>query len=243
MEYLLLSFFAGILTILAPCVLPVLPIILGGSLSSKNWQRPLVITLSLGGSIVFFTLLLQLFFANTIDPSLIKWFSGGIIMFFAFTLLCPDQWSKLSGKLNFGSSSQKLLQKAGQKKGIFGDFLMGAALGPVFASCSPTYFLILGTVLPQSFVVGTINLVAYGLGLSMILFAVALLGQRLTKKMRKIADPKSMFKKVLGVIFMIVGLSIALGLDKDLEAFILDHTNFSFQLIEFEERLIEKIEQ
>lgn len=53
------SFIAGILTILAPCVLPVLPVILAGSLTEKEKWYPYLVTLSLALSIVIFTVLLK----------------------------------------------------------------------------------------------------------------------------------------------------------------------------------------
>lgn len=53
------SFIAGILTILAPCVLPVLPVILAGSLTEKEKWYPYLVTLSLALSIVVFTVLLK----------------------------------------------------------------------------------------------------------------------------------------------------------------------------------------
>lgn len=243
MEYLVVSFIAGVLTILAPCVLPVLPIIIGGSLQDRTILRPLVITSSLALSIVLFTLLLQVFFANVIPQTGLKIFSGGIILFFAFTLLFPSLWEKISGFFQFGGKSQTLLQSSGKKKGILGMILVGAALGPVFASCSPTYFLILGTVLPQSFFVGTLNLLAYAFGLALVLFGIAFLGQKFVGKLRGFADPKSWFKKVLGVLFAIVGIAILMGWDKQFEAYILDNSEATFQLIEFEERLIKKVKK
>ncbi len=53
------SFFAGVLTILAPCVLPVLPVVLAGSVSERQKWYPYLVTLSLAGSIVLFTILLK----------------------------------------------------------------------------------------------------------------------------------------------------------------------------------------
>ena len=53
------AFIAGILTILAPCVLPVLPVILAGSLTEKEKWYPYLVTLSLALSIVVFTVLLK----------------------------------------------------------------------------------------------------------------------------------------------------------------------------------------
>ena len=62
MLLLLISFIAGVLTILAPCVLPLLPVIIGGSISGKTKEksRPYIIAASLAASLVVFTLLLKL---------------------------------------------------------------------------------------------------------------------------------------------------------------------------------------
>ena len=64
----IVSFAAGVLTVLAPCVLPLLPVIVGGTAartagesagSDRTWLRPLVIAASLAVSVVAFTLLLK----------------------------------------------------------------------------------------------------------------------------------------------------------------------------------------
>ncbi len=66
MFLLIVSFLAGVLTIAAPCILPLLPVIIGGSLidSDKDkperaWLRPVVITASLAVSVIVFTLLIK----------------------------------------------------------------------------------------------------------------------------------------------------------------------------------------
>lgn len=238
MQYLPLSFLAGVLTILAPCVLPVLPIIIGGSITDRRWYRPLVITLSLAASIVVFTLSLKAttFFID-IPSWFWKYFSGGIVLAFALSLLMPNLWAKLSSKLSLGTSSHGLLSGAQKKDGLFGMILMGAALGPVFASCSPTYFFILGTVLPANFFVGLLNLIVYALGLALVMLVIAVLGQRATRSLRSAADPNGWFKKTLGVLFLIVAFGILTGYDKKFEAWVIDKgwidtSGFESQLLE-----------
>ncbi len=243
MEYIFISFIAGILTILAPCVLPVLPIIIGGSLQSKSAMRPLVITLSLGVSIVVFTLLLRVFFVNAIPRQMIQFVSGGIILFFGIVLLFPQLWVRIGNVLKIENVSSQWLQNSGKKDGIWGMILIGAALGPVFASCSPTYFVILGTVLPQSFWEGVVNLFVYGLGLSSILFVIAVLGQKSLRYLRGLADPKGWFKRGLGILFVFVGISIIFGWDKKIEAYVLSNSEFVFSVLEFEERLIDSVQE
>lgn len=59
MTLFIVSFLAGVLTILAPCVLPVLPVILAGSLGEKGRWYPHIIIFSLALSVVIFTVLLK----------------------------------------------------------------------------------------------------------------------------------------------------------------------------------------
>lgn len=221
-----LSFFAGILTVFAPCVLPLLPVILSGSLQEKNMLRPFVITLSLAVSILIFTILLK---ASTllihVPASFWQILSGIIIFSFGISLLFPETWEKFSFLLGL-SRSQTLLTSSGQRKGIVGMMLLGASLGPVFATCSPTYTLILATVLPAHFLIGFFYLIIYCIGLSLPLFLIALFGQRIIQKTRWVANPHGTFKQILGAILVFVGLLITTGLDKDLEAWILDQGSF-----------------
>jgi len=241
MEIFIAAFLAGALTILAPCVLPLLPVIIGGSLAEKSFRRPIVITASLAASLVIFTLLLK---ASTafiaVPPSVWKMISGGIILFFGFITLFPTIWEKITMKIGFGNKSQTALQKASKKSGIIGEIALGAALGPVFASCSPTYFLILAAVLPVSFAAGVLDLIAYAAGLSVVMLAIAFLGQKFLAGAKWAADPHGLFKKILGVLFLIVGVAILTGLDKKLEKFLLDR---GYGVTTFETQILEKIEK
>lgn len=246
MELIPISFLAGVLTVLAPCILPLLPVIIGGSLDDdhRSIKRPLIITASLALSIVLFTLLIKASTAfTTIPQSFWVYFSGTIILMFAFTLLFPDTWAKVTHKFSHGKleqGSQKLMYKMFKKEGTGASIILGAAMGPVFASCSPTYFLILGTVLPASFSIGLINLLAYALGLAAIMLLIAFLGKRVMKVMNVAANPKGWFKRGLGILFLIVGIAIMFGLDKQLETYIIDQGYFGITALE--ERLIEDFE-
>ncbi len=247
MEFLPVSFIAGVLTVLAPCILPLLPVIIGGSLDSgkKDFKRPIIITISLALSIVLFTLLLKASTALiTIPQSFWTYFSGGIILIFAVTLLFPKSYAKISNtffgnKLEHGS--QKLMYKMFKKGGVGSSIVLGAALGPVFASCSPTYFLILGTVLPANYAIGVLNLLVYALGLSLVMLIVAFAGKKLLGRLNGISNPQGWFKKTLGILFLIVGLAIISGYDKKFETYLIDEGFIG--ITAFEERLIENLEE
>lgn len=238
MELLVASFLAGMITVAAPCVLPVLPVVLGGSLAGSSSKRPLIITLSLACSIVVFTLLLR---ASTalirVPPQFWSAVSGAIILGFGWTLLFPEAWERISEKLRLGGTSQQWLSKANEKEGVTGMIMIGMALGPVFTTCSPTYALILAIVLPKSPLEGIAYIALYAAGLSAVLLLIAVLGRRATAKLRGIADPHGMFKRGLGAAFVILGIAVILRLDKRLEERILDSGYFGIS--SWEERLAE----
>ena len=223
MELLLVSLVAGALTILAPCVLPLLPIIVGGSLGDeKRPWKPYIITGSLALSLFLFTLLLR---ASTallgVPPIIWQLLSGAIITLLGVITIWPHVWERVGRGLN--SSSNVLLGRTGRHQGIGRDIATGMALGPVFSSCSPTYAFILAVTLPRAWAEGIAHVAAYTLGLSAMLLVVALGGQNLVGRLGWASNPNGWFKRSMGVIFIVVGIAIILGLDKDLQTFILDH--------------------
>lgn len=119
--------------------------------------------------------------------------------------------------LSLQSRSNQKMASARSHKGISGTILTGSALGPVFSSCSPFYGYIVVTVLPASFGEGIVLLLAYVVGLCGALLVIALSGQRIMGKARWIANPEGKFKIGVGVLFILVGVAIILGLDKDFQ--------------------------
>lgn len=229
MHLFVVSYFAGILTVLAPCVLPLLPVIIGGSViggeNKKQWWRPLVITGSLAASVVLFTLLLKATTSLLGVPQFV-WnaLSGVIVILFGISLLFPHAWEWFVLKSGLYDQSNRLMQKTNAtKRGVFKDILMGASLGPVFSSCSPTYALIVAVVLPQSFLQGLGYLLAYALGLATVLLLVAVMGQSLVRKLGWLSNPSGTFRKVIGVLFLIVGIAVLTGLDRQFQAFVLEN--------------------
>lgn len=233
MELIPISFIAGILTILTPCVLPLLPIIIGGVLSGKkSIKRPIIITLSLAGSIILFTLLLK-FSTILIDvpEEFLKYFSATIIFLFAISLIFPTIWEKGISKISSGKLKtffNKIIFKFSKKNSTSSAIFLGGALGPIFAPCSPTYLLILGIAINGNFEEAIINLIAYAIGLSLIMFLVAFAGQKILSKLNLASNPKGWFKKTLGILFLIVAIGIITGYDKIFEIWLLEFDIFTF---------------
>lgn len=219
MFFLALSFLAGALTALAPCTISLLPVIVGGSLSGgTSKKRALVVTASLGVSVILFTFLLKVstVFIN-VPPSFWSVLSGVIVTLLGIAMIFPQIWDAIPFLNRINQDSNRLLATGYQKQNLLGDILVGAALGPVFSSCSPTYFLILATVLPASFALGFVYLVAYAIGLCGLLLVITLAGQKLLETLGVASDPYGWFKRSIGVLLVIVGLAIVFGVDKKLQ--------------------------
>lgn len=223
MTFLLISLIAGVLTILEPCVLPLLPVVIGSSTSGRDKSTPYVIVISLGISIILFTYLLKVSSIFIMVPEKFwTYISGGIIFFFGVTLIFPGIWESIPGISRFSTKSNKLFGLGHKKKSLWGDIIMGVALGPIFSACSPTYFLILASVLPVSFVLGTVYLLAYTLGLTSVLLLVAILGERFASRLAGFSKPHSSLKRGIGIVFVILGLVIFTGYEKKFEIAILE---------------------
>lgn len=242
MLLLLGAFVAGVLTTLAPCVLPLLPVIVGGSVTTPEQpshgggaavatrrttdvRRALIVTASLGVSVIVFTLLLKVSTALLGIPTHVwSWLAGGLLILLGFVGLFPSQWERISTSLRLQGRSGSALNSARERDGTLGAVLTGAALGPVFTSCSPLYGYVIVTVLPAEPVRGLVLLLAYAFGLCVTLLAVALLGQRLIRRLGWAVDPHAKFRRVLGAVFIAVGLLVATGADKSVQTWILQNS-------------------
>jgi cytochrome c biogenesis protein CcdA len=175
--------------------------------------------------VVVFTLLLR---ATTalIDIPQMTWqlISGVILIALGIVSIFPRLWDAVSTKLSLQRRSDKRLVAARERGGTLGAILTGAALGPVFTSCSPLYLYVIVAVLPASFAEGVVLLLAYAIGLCGTLLLVSLLGQKVIGKARWIANPDGNFKRLLGIIFVLVGIAVILGIDKDLQFWILENS-------------------
>ena len=100
MTLFVVAFLAGVLTAFAPCILPLLPVIVGRSVGGAlDVRRLLTVCAALGASIVAFTLLLKASTALIAIPAQ-TWalISGTIIASFGLVALFPGLWERLPGR-------------------------------------------------------------------------------------------------------------------------------------------------
>jgi cytochrome c biogenesis protein CcdA/thiol-disulfide isomerase/thioredoxin len=236
MLLLFVSFIAGILTVLAPCVLPVLPVVIGGSIGGdvRRKARPYIIGVSLALSIILFTLLLKVSTALIdLPPAILNWLSGGLLITLGVVTVFPELWEKFVIHFNWEAVSMRLLGKSQQNRnGYASAILIGVALGSVFASCSPTYAFILASVLPRSFLAGFIYLAVYAVGLSLALLGISLIGRKAIARFSWAINTHSLFRRLLGLLFIVIGVVVFMGLEVKVETWVADRLPFDETKIE-----------
>lgn len=246
MALLLVCFVAGVLTAASPCVLPVLPVIVGGAavrsdpdsaIADRQWYRPIVIAGALTASIVLFSLLLVATTALLGVPRFVwQLIAGGIVVALGVTLLFPGLWDAVITAIGIQRRANQALDRSYRRGGLLGDLLVGAALGPTFSSCSPTYALVMATVLPASFGAGVLYIAVYAVGLAATLLLVGFLGAAFARRLGWLSRPDGWFRRTIGVLFVVVGLAVVLGLDHQLQTVLLDQGWYE-PISRFEERL------
>ena len=242
MTLLVVSFLAGCLTVLAPCILPLLPVVVGSSARGHSVLTPYVVIVSLGLSVILFTFVLKVSTVFILVPPFV-WtaISGGVLLLYGLSLFFPSVWESIPGMGKLSVGSNRVLGRGYTQKSFWGDVLIGAALGPVFSTCSPTYFVILATVLPASFLLGSFYLLAYVLGLSLVLLLIALIGERFSNKLLGYADARGTFKRILGFLFIVLGVLIMTGYEKKIETAILERGYFD--VTKYEHILLKNLEE
>jgi cytochrome c biogenesis protein CcdA len=243
---LLVCFVAGVLTVASPCVLPLLPVIVGGSvvrsspdgaIADRQWYRPIVIAGALTASILLFSLLLIATTALLGVPRLVwQLIAGGIVVALGVTLLFPRLWDAVMTATGIQRRANLALDRSYRRGGLLGDILLGAALGPTFSSCSPTFALVMATVLPASFGAGVLYVTVYAVGLSATLLLVAFLGAAFARRLGWLSRPDGWFRRTIGALFIVVGLAVILGLDHQVQAFLLEQGWYD-PMARFEESL------
>jgi cytochrome c-type biogenesis protein len=204
---LVLALLAGIVTVAAPCTLPMLPILLGASMGQTNKARPALIAL---GFVISFSAAALLLSAITrvfdFDPNSLR--TGAAILLVAFGALmiwpAPFEWLsiRIGGFVN-GSAV------ATSRQGNIGGFVLGTTLGLVWTPCAGP---VLGSILTvvatsKDTVWASTLLVVYAIGAAIPMLAIAYGGQAVTTRVRSIARISPKLQQGFGVV--VIAFAIA----------------------------------
>lgn len=201
------AFLAGIVTVLSPCILPVLPIILS---STAGKFRPLSIIFGFVLSFTFFTLFLSIIVrASGIPADYLRNISIILIGGFGVSLLIPKFQTSL--ELLF-SKLTKFIPPVDSS-----GFIIGLSLGLIWTPCvgpilaSVISLAVTGTVTMETILIT----LAYSVGASIPMLIIMLGGQRLIPRSQKI-------QFIFGILMMISAVAMYFKFDRLLQTTILD---------------------
>lgn len=209
---ILFAFISGIVTILSPCILPMLPIILSGGVGDK--RKPYGVITGFILSFVIFSLTLSTIVKKlNLPPDGLRNISVIFIIFFGFVMLIPklkEIFEKLVSVITRSRGNKK------HSKGFKGGVLTGFSLGLIWTPCvGPIMASVISLAITQSVDIGSVFIIlSYSIGTSIPMLLVILGGKSLLKKIPSVT-------RYFGIIMIVAGLSIAFGLDRKFQSSIL----------------------
>ncbi|HUW41668.1 MAG TPA: cytochrome c biogenesis protein DipZ [Rectinemataceae bacterium] len=221
---LVFAFVSGVITILSPCILPVLPIVLSGSVGGGK-ARPLGIISGFVASFTVFTLSLSaLVQALNIPPDALRYLAVVLIGLFGLVMVIPPLGrafeaaaSRLAGLGSRGGS------KASARTGFGPGLLIGLSLGLIWTPCvGPIMASVISLALTQRVDGGSVLItLAYTLGTSIPMFAVMMGGRALLTKVPALVKRSASIQRGFGVLMLLVAVAVGFGWDRRFQAAVL----------------------
>lgn len=213
----LIAFLGGLLTVLSPCILPVVPFLFAGIDRTRS-----SILLTLGGMVLTFALVSSL--AVVSSEWVIQANNTGrhvalvVMALFALSLIS----ARISGWLAspFVLLGNRLDPQTRKMSGALGSLMIGVATGLLWAPCAGP---ILGVILTGAMLQGanaqtSLLLVAYGLGSALSLGTLIFAGRGLVNRLKASIPVTGWLRRATGFAVLAAALMISTGADKTLLA-------------------------
>ncbi len=217
----LFAFISGLVTIAAPCIWPLLPIVLSAS-STGGHKKPLGVTVGILASFGVLTLTLSYIVKILpINLDFLRLFAVAVLVILGLSLIIPKigailelYVSRFSGKLGGGRS----------RTGFGGGLLTGIILGIVWTPCAGPILATIATLAATTQVNTQLILVTlfYLVGIGIPLFIFSIIGRRIFTKTRSLSKYTGRIQQVFGIIMILTALLIFTGYDKVLSANLLN---------------------
>jgi len=199
---LVLALLAGIVTIAAPCTLPMLPILLGASVGQTGKVRPAMIAagfvMSFSATALALSAITRIF---DFDPNSLRTAATVLLLGFGLLMIWPTPFEWLSVRLN-GLIGSGPVGSVASRQGNLGGFVLGTTLGLVWTPCAgPVLGSILTVVATSTDTAwASVLLVVYAIGAAIPMLAIAYGGQAVTSRVRSIAAISPKLQQGFGAI-------------------------------------------
>jgi cytochrome c-type biogenesis protein len=201
---LVLALLAGVVTVAAPCTLPMLPILLGASVGQTGKMRPAMIAL---GFVMSFSMVALLLSAITrvfdFDPNHLRNAAVVVLVGFGLLMIWPTPFEWLSVRIGGVSGNM-----AASRQGVIGGFVLGTTLGLVWTPCAGPVLGSILTVIATSkdTAWASLLLVVYAIGAALPMLAIAYGGQAVTTRVRRVARIAPRLQQGFGIVVIAFAL-------------------------------------
>jgi cytochrome c biogenesis protein CcdA len=219
------AYLAGILTLINPCVLPLLPVTIAAAFQAHR-AGPLVLTAGLvsafmvvGFGITAFGHLVGL------DETIVNRIAAGLMIAFGMVLLLPAAQHLAARAASPLASRANLRISRSGGTGLRAQFFIGVLLGAVWSPCvGPTLGGAIGLALRgENLLHSAVTMLVFSLGVSSVLLALAYGSREVVGRRRaRLAALMPYAKPLFGVILLVLGVAILLHWDRALESWLLD---------------------
>lgn len=215
-----LAFLAGVLSVFSPCVMPLLPLVLGAAASEHRWG-PAALAVGLAISYVTIGLFVATVgFAIGLDGEVFSKGAAIVLILFGIVLMVPVAQVRFATAA--GPVSNWTEQRFGgfSTTGLWGQFGVGLLLGAVWSPCVGPTLGAASVLASQGKDLPTVALTMglFGLGAALPMLVLGTLSRELLMRWRdRMLDVGKGVKAALGVVLLLVGVAILTGYDKTVE--------------------------
>ncbi|OHE57518.1 MAG: hypothetical protein A2Y36_01605 [Treponema sp. GWA1_62_8] len=219
------AFLAGIVTVLSPCILPVLPVVLSGSVGGGR-ARPYGIITGFVLSFAAFTLTLSALVRTLgINADVLRWIAAGIVLAFGLVMLVPalkERFAVITGSLGARAAAPSGLRPV--KRGFRSGFVLGLSLGLVWTPCvGPIMASVISLALSSRVDAGSaVITLAYSLGTAVPLLLIMKGGRSLLNRVPFLIKNTGKIQKAFGVLMIAAALALFTGADRAFQTLVLD---------------------
>jgi cytochrome c biogenesis protein CcdA/thiol-disulfide isomerase/thioredoxin len=235
------AFMAGVVTVLSPCILPVLPVVLSGSIDGGK-ARPWGIIGGFISSFTVFTLTLSaLTRALGIPADALRLLAGATILLFGVVMVVPALKEGFSSLVRAASAIATIKGSASsrQGQGFPSGFALGISLGLVWTPCvGPIMASVISLSLSGQTDAGSVFItLAYSAGTALPLFLIMKGGRGLLKRFSFLAGNTDKIQRIFGSLMILTALALFTGADRRFQTWVLDiFPNYGTGLTAIEEQ-------
>ena len=222
---ILFAFLAGVLSTLSPCVLPLLPLVLGAAVSEHR-LGPAALAAGLALSFVAIGLFVATIgFSLGLDAGVFRNIGALLLLAIGMVLLVPRLQAQLAAAggpvggwadRSFGGFATH---------GLRGQFAVGLLLGAVWSPCVGPTLGAASVLAAQGKNLGQVAavMIVFGIGAALPLLVLGLASREAMMRWRsRLLRVGQGGKAILGVLLVVIGVLILTGFDKDMETFLVN---------------------